>query len=1448
MIKLSISTTNVTCDIEGVSTSHPPKAPSQRTADLLWRLRREPSDDLLRETGVALADRFLDGPAGRALSEELSRPGRHRIGVEVSDPTDADLPWEALVPPGRDVALALDPCVDLYRSTPHTGGPPAPAAPGGPLRIVAAVAAPDDSSGQLLDYEREWARILDAVEPGRRTGHRVRVLEWGSAAAIRAALEAEPCDVLHISCHARPGALLLESSTGEEDAVDAARFVRDVMPADGGVPLIVLAGCSTALEGQAAELPGLARSLLDHGAQAVLAMNSVVSDDYAIELCARLYEGLASGPEANPGANPGVNPGVNPETNPGVNPDTAPPLTPAPGANPATARDTAPTPAPHKDLLTVFSEVRRELARESRLLPEWATPALFLADPALRPGGAPAATTDPSSPEPGPQAGVVDGTVRGRHDFVGRRRTLRQLAGTEPRLLLHGMGGVGKTSLAAELVRRFTATEADGVVVAVAGETDADTIMEQLRRGLAAHCARRGLTETHPLHQWVIALNEPGRDWRGLLGTPAGASVPLLLVVDNAEDNLDADHRLLDAELAEFLDAWAQRHSTLVTSRYPFPVAGVENLHLGPLTWQETRKLFWRLPGIDALTRSEQTQVWARLGGHPRSLEYLDALLRDGVARFDEVSARLGAALAGRAVAPPGPPGGGQGGGLGRMLQETGALIAQDVLLPELLARLDEVPAARRLLLGAAVYRLPVDRTGLTWQMAEATESTSDDPAEPGPADASTPPPPPDALDAAVARLLHLGLLAPVGDGYLVHRWTAAALARIAGPELLTEAHRRAGAYWAWKCGTTTARDTYIGYALEARFHELAGARVPKAIEHTERACRELERSGQWAREERLRHEALALAVPGSLSAAECLSELGGLDARRGRYVRAESRYREALARFEALGAEDLVAGVLHNLGLLAENRGDHDESERLYRQSMSISERIGERGRVAISLHQLASHTSRKGDDRRAEQQYIEALSICEELGDLEGIAAAQHQIGILAFRAKDYTKSERCTRAALSHHITLGDRMNEGNGWVRMTRISLARFDHAAAERHARTALEIFEEIGSGTHIAETCQMLGEMSRDLGDMTWAESCFSRASAVFAALGERENLAVCNRSLGAVRTVLGHVEDAVPCTVDAWCEGRGEGRHEDLDWLVVQHLELGAEAFDRIVRRHVDASTADEVTDLTARCTQLVVSSAGRSPLGSAYVQLAIAASARGEYGRARMLLTRALPVCEAAGHTEAVAKCHEDLGLVNLETRHLEAAEQSYLTALALHGQLGDETNQAITLHQLGLVCQRRGAYEKAGEYFRASVAVKGRLGNDAGVSNSTYHLGQVAQSRGDLELAEQCYRTCLAIDEAQGAWAEVALDYGQLGNLRAEQGLPEEAVPLLVRALFLNQRFRPGNSVLNVTGLRMQRAELGEEEFTHLLVRHFDRASVSAVLAATSLLPTTEHRTEP
>ena len=43
--------------------------------------------------------------------------------------------------------------------------------------------------------------------------------------------------------------------------------------------------------------------------------------------------------------------------------------------------------------------------------------------------------------------------------------------------------------------------------------------------------------------------------------------------------------------------------------------------------------------------RSQLEQVWRLAGGHPRSLEYLDALLSGGTARYPDVTARLDAAI-----------------------------------------------------------------------------------------------------------------------------------------------------------------------------------------------------------------------------------------------------------------------------------------------------------------------------------------------------------------------------------------------------------------------------------------------------------------------------------------------------------------------------------------------------------------------------------------------------------------------------------------------------------------------------------------------------------------------------------------------------------------------------------------------------------------------------------
>jgi len=523
----------------------------------------------LIEMGRLLGSRFVDGPVGVALADELAvaQAGNAalRLGVQVQDPQLVDLPWETLVVPGHDQPLVLQDRVELHRVV-DVGAPRAVQVPG-PLRILAVIASPESGGGELLDYEAELARILDAVDPTRRHEDAyVQVLNWGSTGAIRQALTGQRFHVLHLSCHAQPGTLLLETDTGHADPVDAARFVREVLVPDQGVPLVVLAGCSTALttrvpaqdgllaeEEQSGEraLPGFARDLLRHGVPAVVAMTAPVTDPFATSLCAGLYGDLARRPEPVP--------------------------------------------------LAALSAVRRRLEDQRRDLPEsdsaaawaeWATPTLFQAGPALplfRRGDG--FEVIEARPETRPALG---GMIRRVGDFVGRRgelrALLRQLRSTDRSgVVLHGIGGVGKSSLAAQLVDHLGADA--GLVVPIVGTTRVDSLLEEIRVKLWSHCADAGLSDTHPFRRVVTDLVDAAPPWRGRLGLIRDVvlpRLPILLLLDNAEDNLTQNpdtggFEIQDGDLAQLLAAWTRLAGArvIITSRYPFVLPDRAHRRLG---------------------------------------------------------------------------------------------------------------------------------------------------------------------------------------------------------------------------------------------------------------------------------------------------------------------------------------------------------------------------------------------------------------------------------------------------------------------------------------------------------------------------------------------------------------------------------------------------------------------------------------------------------------------------------------------------------------------------------------------------------------------------------------------------------------------------------------------------------------------------------------------------
>ena len=309
--------------------------------------------------------------------------------------------------------------------------------------------------------------------------------------------------------------------------------------------------------------------------------------------------------------------------------------------------------------------------------------------------------------------------------------------------MLYGIGGVGKTTLAAELIRRVTERDPGRLAVIAASSLTGGTVSVDRLLAAMARALRRRSDGTRPaLDQAADRAERHDLAWQDrltVLREDALDVMPVLLVLDNFEDNLtpaSAPGRpgwrtVADQDLAALLAALATqpgRCRLLITSRYPFVLPGQAERVLsfqpiGPLSQAETMKLAWALPALDKLTEPELERVWQMVGGHPRCLEYLDALLSGGHSSYPDVTTRLAANLAARPDIPDLDEWFATHGTLDQALAETLTLAADEVLLDQLLAGLAATPGAEDLLLGLSVYRSPVGQAGLLFQIGTSDPS-----------------------------------------------------------------------------------------------------------------------------------------------------------------------------------------------------------------------------------------------------------------------------------------------------------------------------------------------------------------------------------------------------------------------------------------------------------------------------------------------------------------------------------------------------------------------------------------------------------------------------------------------------------------------------------------------------------------------------------------------------
>jgi tetratricopeptide (TPR) repeat protein len=1032
--------------------------PPDELTDFIHRTEKEYAAPLLSldRLGRDLYD-WLERVTGGGVSEMRKRSRAVCLHIESGDGL-RHLPWELLhdgdgflcvqsrrpfTPARRVTDFALENTDPQNR----------------PLRVLFMASSPEGVE-PVLQFETEEARILEQT---RNQGLELLVEESGSLEGLARVIADYPdghFDVIHLTGHAdirddRPG-FWLEDDMGAPVFADA-DGIADAL--GGRFPrLLFLSGCRTGESAGGGALRSLSESLVDAGAPAVLGWALPVGDVAATQAAAELYGWLADGKDLD-------------------------------AAAVHARRKLHEAESPYWHLLRLYAD---------------ATPLTAHVTPRNTPGREKRKTREAA--QHFLDAGGRKIPVCARADFVGRRRLLQRALRTlranvdapegAAGLALLGMGGLGKSSLAARLCDRMAHTHDPWVWYGGVDETDLRRVIGEK---LLDDEARKVLNDPNPNFSFLDRLR---------IVLENHLERPVLFVLDDFEHNAEAAARsgnagpkdgrfaprtrddgtmILKPEAREAVDALIRAiretgsdSRVVITCRYGVDL-DLKPLNLDSFQGADLRKKTDALPGFaaDGPVSPELRERARKLAaGNPRLLEWLDTVLRDSDTDSESILNRL---------------------------ENEAEKFREDVLLEALLEQL-RTPVLRILAL-LAVYRLPVP--------VEAVRALTDDPDLPG----------------HLKRLTNLGLAERIAAGKGAGEFFASPLVGELLEGELTEAEvteaQRAGAralkaLW-WDGGGETEER-----GLEIRRLALAGEEAEIAAGVTD-----------WLAWRAINRNRYREAQDWCLELLELVEDWRILFALgRAEFVLGEPktamRYERALERAPEISDNTTkevlhdYSALLHNLADLREQNGDVERALDLWNQSLKLLENIGDVKGKAATLHNMAGVFAQQGEVQKALDLWNQSLKLKENIGDVKGKAATLVWIATVFAQQGEVQKALDLWNQSLKLYENIGDVKGKAATLHEMAGVFAQQGEVQKAMELYSESAEIEEKIGNlGGKAATLHQMAGVFAQQ-GEVQKALDLWNQSLKLYDNIGDVKGKAATLHQMASVFAQQGEVRKAM--------------------------------------------------------------------------------------------------------------------------------------------------------------------------------------------------------------------------------------------------------------------------------------------------------------------------------
>lgn len=1244
-----------------------------------------------------------------------------------------------------------------------------------PLQMLILVSSPLDlPDHSRLQIEREQEILLEAIDhPSGQGRIRGDFEDQAQLEVLEGSFET-PYHILHFTGHGiapeNGGGLLLEDAQGNSRPTAVSEILQSLQRGESSLRLIVLAGCQTARTLNIGGFQDLARGLLRRGFPAVVAMQFSISDVGGLKFAEALYKSILSGTRLELAVR--------------------------------TARRT----------LWLSDD---DILRADALAPVLLTTNGDCLQTTIAP-----TTTHAKQPE-------IDFSFhlslpQLSHGFYGRRHEYRQvrdaiLQRNQRAVIIHGIGGVGKTSLVSHVATRLRdffqgvyAFDCSG------GVLTPEIVIIKLHQYFAAqgvNTLENLLFQSLPPDVLATYLSQVLSQWS------------LLLIFDNFESQLkrtDADFQIAEEHLQTFIatlvKTTATRSHFLFTSRYLFDLdrkqlGTIHSLPLENLSRPEALSLMQKLQHLAAASYLEKLEVLETFGGHPYALVTVDRYCN----HQPLVNALKEAKL---------------------LHSELREFLAIEVNYAKLSVN------SRELLNRLAAFRQIVPYQAAEWVMGQTIPTppevlqyfVDDYPnldqkkLTPEWKDLSGP-----SLKEKIQSLLpekrqgqDVGpsIRELIAWGMITVTYDAEQLTGLTTHELVRAFCRDQQPKETWQRRLRDASGFYRNWARMTPSDEITPEAMPDEIEAFELLieaeaydealtvlCNIHMPLWRWGYSSYLHGQYRFLL--GKLQppeSAKLLHHFGVLMQEREEYDTALDMHKSALKIFEGAGNQEGVAKSLHEIGVIHQHRGNFDAALKSYRRSMEISEQLEDIRGKAYSLGQIGVIYSQQGEYDLALRTLHSVLELSRSFHDLGSEAITLHEVAFVYEQQEDLQKALEAHQSSLRISQQLGHLEHMARSSYLIGNILFKQRDYAGAKESYQRALDLNEQIGSSEYIVRLLYLIGMIHRHHDSLHEALQSYQRALAVTELTADREIEAELLLRIAEIHQTTGSYESALEMY----------GRH--LTIAEASNDESGiAESLSSIGRVHSLLGNNHKALELCQRALDIGKRLDDDEVIADSLSSIGWVHQVRGDYEKALECYNRQQALEEKLGRGAGLAVALHRIGMIHETWQEYDTALEYYQRELEIEEGLGQLSGIAGSLHHIGIVYFEKDEHGKALECFQRVLQISEELGALPMTAAAVGEIGMIYQARGDYEKALECYQRELKISEEVGERSSIAVSLSHLGSVHEKRRDYQKALEYFQRGLESNEEVgdRPGIAQsLAQLGIVLTQVERFEEAFKHFM----------------------------